>query len=195
LKLVFINRTLYKAEQLADKYSGQAYDLENIEGAISNANCIFSCTGAPGYIVHSDLLNRIYRESNHPNLIIDIAVPRDIETKGIPRGIRVFDLEGLKIYLKNQEKEIALDLPIAIKIISDEIKLFEAWSESQCDEAIAYYDEKFESLRLQFLDETSEELSQEEYQMLDKFSRSFLHRIKSTIHQVVKTNKSKKIAS
>jgi glutamyl-tRNA reductase len=97
--------------------------------------------------------------------------------------------------LKNQEKEIALDLPIAIKIINDEIKLFEAWSESQSDETIAHYDEKLESLRLQFMDETKEELSEEEYQMLDKLSRSLLHRIKSTIHQVIKTNKPQKIAS
>jgi len=193
--LIFINRTLYKAEKLAEQYSGQAYELGKIENALLNANCIFSCTGAPGYIVHSDLINRIYKKSNHLELIIDIALPRDIETEGIPGEIKVFDLEGLKIYLKNVEKEIALDLPVATKIISDEIKLFEAWSESQNDERIAYFDEKFESLRLQFMDEAGEELSEEEYQMLDKFSRSFLHRIKSTVHQIIKINKSQKIAS
>jgi len=193
--LVFVNRTLYKAEKLAEQYSGRAYELKKIENALLNSNCIFSCTGSPGYVVHADLINRIYKKTNHPELIIDIALPRDIETNGIHRDIQVFDLEGLKIYLKNQEKEIALDLPIATKIINDEIKLFEAWSESQIDEAIAYFDEKFESLRLQFMDETSEGLSEEEYQMLDKFSRSFLHRIKSTIHQIVKTNKSQNLAS
>jgi glutamyl-tRNA reductase len=193
--LIFVNRTLYKAEKLAEQYSGKAYELEKIENAILNANCIFSCTGAPGYIVHSDLIRRIYKKIKHPALIIDIALPRDIETEGIPGEIQVFDLEGLKLYLKNLEKEIALDMPFAIKIINDEIKLFEAWSESQNDETIAYFDQKFESLRLQFMDETSEELSEEEYQMLDKFSRSFLHRIKSTIHQIIKTNKSQKIAS
>jgi glutamyl-tRNA reductase len=193
--LIFVNRTLYKAEKLADQYSGQAYELKKIENALLNAQCIFSCTGAPGYIIHSELIKRIYRKSNHLEIIIDIAVPRDIETNGIPNEIHVFDLEGLKTYLKNQEKEIALDLPIAIKIINDEIKLFEAWSESQSDETIAYYDEKLESLRLQFMNETKEELSEEEYQMLDKLSRSLLHRIKSTIHQVIKTNKPQKIAS
>jgi glutamyl-tRNA reductase len=193
--LIFVNRTLYKAEKLADQYSGQAYELKKIENALLNAQCIFSCTGAPGYIIHSELIKRIYRKSNHLEIIIDIAVPRDIETNGIPNEIHVFDLEGLKTYLKNQEKEIALDLPIAIKIINDEIKLFEAWSQSQSDETIAYYDEKLESLRLQFMNETKEELSEEEYQMLDKLSRSLLHRIKSTIHQVIKTNKPQKIAS
>jgi hypothetical protein len=45
------------------------------------------------------------------------------------------------------------------------------------------------------MDETKEELSEEEYKMLDKFSRSLLHRIKSTIHQFVKTDNSQKIAS
>ena len=97
--------------------------------------------------------------------------------------------------MNNQEKEIALDLPIAIKIISDEIKLFEAWNECQSDETIAHYDEKFESLRIKFMNEISEGLLKEDYQMLDKFSRSFLHRIRSTIYEIAKTNKSQKIAS
>jgi glutamyl-tRNA reductase len=192
---VFVNRTLYKAEKFADQFSGSAYDLGNIEEAVSNVKCIFSCTGAPGYIINSNLLNRIYKKSNSIKLIIDIAVPRDVETIGIPNEILVYDLEKLKNYLQFQEKQIESDLPIVNKIINDEVNLFEAWSDSYNDESIAFYDEKIESLRLKFLNEIKDEFSDEEFKTFDKFSKSLLHRIKSTVHQVIKTNKSQKIAS
>ncbi|MBT8379064.1 MAG: glutamyl-tRNA reductase [Ignavibacteria bacterium] len=192
---VFVNRTRYKAEKLADQYSGCAFDLENIQEAISNVSCIFSCTGAQDFIVQSGIINSVYIKSNQLKLIIDIAVPRDVETIGIPKAIQVFDLEELKNYLKNKQKEILLDLPIANEIIEDEVELFKAWIESQSDETMAYYDEKIELLRLQYLNEIKEQLSYEDYRAFDKFSKSLLHRIKSTVHQVVKTNKSDKIAS
>jgi glutamyl-tRNA reductase len=193
--LIFVNRTLYKAEKLADKYSGRAFGMNKIEEAISNVKCIFSCTGAPGYIITSDMLNRINSKPNNLKLIVDIAVPRDIDSCGLKREIEVFDLEGMKTYLKNQEKQVASELPIALKIINDEVNLFEAWSESQGDESIAYYDEKFESIRQKFLEESNQNLSEEELQLLDKYSRSLIHRLKSTIHQIVKTNKTQNKAS
>jgi glutamyl-tRNA reductase len=193
--LVFINRTLYKAEKLADQYCGRAFGLDDVEEALANVKGIFSCTGAPHYIISSELLNRIYQKSNYPELIIDIAVPRDIDTNGLPEAIKVFDMEGLKSYLMDQEKEIALELPIAEKIIEDETSLFEAWSDSQGDETIAYYDEKFESLRLQFLEETKGDLSKEEFQTLEKYSRSLIHRLKATLYQIIKTNNSQKKVS
>jgi len=193
--LVFINRTLHKAENLADQYRGRAFGLDNIKEALLNVKCIFSCTGAPGYIISSESLNRIYKKSNCLELIIDIAVPRDIDTNGLPKAIKVFDLEGLKSYLMDQEKEITLELPIAEKIIADETALFEAWSDSQGDETIAYYDEKFESLRLQFLEETKESISKEEFHILEKYSRSLIHRLKATLYQIIKTNDSQKKVS
>lgn len=193
--LLFINRTLYKAEKLVNEYSGKAFGLDEIEDGVLGANCIFSCTGAPGYIITSEKLKRIITNSNELKLIFDIAVPRDIDISNVPEEVEVFDLEGLKAYLKNQAEEIALDLPVAEKIISSETNIFEAWSESQNDDTIAYYDEKFESMRLQFLNESKENLSEEEFKLFDKFSRSLMHRIKSTLHQAINTNNNQNKAS
>ena len=185
--LIFINRTLYKAQKLANQFSGRAFGFNRMESALSGAKCIFSCTGAPDFVITSEMLKRITGKANNLNLIIDIAIPRDIDTGNLSGKIEVFDLDGLKTRLINQEKEIALDLPIIEKIILEETRIFEAWSESQSDETIAYYDEKLEYLRQQILDETKESISGEEFQLLEKFSRSLLHRLKSTIHQIVKT--------
>ena len=100
--LYFVNRTLYKAEELADKYNGTAFSLNKFEEPLSKSKCLFSCTGSSEFIITSDLLNKIYNQTNCPKLIIDMAIPRDVETEGISKEIKVFNLEGLKNYLEKQ---------------------------------------------------------------------------------------------
>ncbi len=173
---------------MANKFSGNAFNLKQIEDALNGVNCIFSSTGSPGFIINSDLLNIISFLSKHLKLIIDMAIPRDIDSNGISEDIEFYDLEGLKTFLDNQKEEIVSELPIAEKIISDEVKIFEVWSEYQNDNTMAYFNEKVESIRLQLLDEAKLQNSEEEIKNLDKFSRSLVHRLKSTINQVLKTN-------
>ena len=69
----------------------------------------------------------------------------------------------------------------------DETKIFEEWHESRDDESIAYFTEKLELIRLQLMEETKIQVSEDELQLLDKFSKSLTHRVKSTINQIIKT--------
>ena len=117
-----------------------------------------------------------------------MAVPRDVNTNGLIKDIEVIDLEGLKTFLDKQEKEISLDLNKAEKIISVEANVFEAWNDSQKDEYLGYFAEKAEKLRLQLLEENRLQISDDELLLLDKFSRSLLHRLKSTINQTILIN-------
>jgi len=117
-----------------------------------------------------------------------MAVPRDINTDRIIKEIEVIDLEELKKYLEVQKTDIEADIPLAQKIISDEANIFEVWNESQKDDYLGVFAEKIESIRLQLLDESKLQVSEYEMKLLDKFSRSLLHRMKSTIAQTVLMN-------
>jgi len=193
--LYFVNRTLYKAAELAEKYSGTAFSLDRFEEPLAISKCLFACTGSQEFIITSNQLNKIYDETNCPELIIDMAIPRDVDTKGINEAIKIFNLEGLKIYLEKQRDNISSDLSIAEKIIEDEADIFEVWNEAQKDDVFAPLAEKIELMRQQLLDETNAQFSQEEYQLLDKFSRSLVHRLKAIVNQVLKTNANQKKAS
>ena len=186
--LIFVNRTLYKAEELAEKYNGLAFSLDRIQEPLISSKCVFTCTGSANYILTSDVINAAYNKSHCPCLLIDMAVPRDINTDRINKEIEIIDLEGLKKYLEVQQTNIEVDIPLAQKIISDEANIFEVWNENQNDDYLRAFAEKAESVRLQLLDETKLQVSEEEMQLLDKFSRSLLHRMKSTIIQTVLMN-------
>lgn len=183
--LIFVNRTLYKAEELAQKYNGLAFDLDRITEPLLNSKCVFTCTGSNDYILTSEIINDSYNKLRCPSLLIDMAVPRDINTSGIYKEINVIDLEELKKYLEVQKSEIELDLPLAQKIISDEAKIFEVWNESRKEDYLGGFAEKTESIRLQLLDEIKLQVSEDQLKLLDKFSRSLLHRIKPIINQAV----------
>ena len=188
LHLIFVNRTLHKAEELAEKYNGLAFDLDNLHEPLITSKCIFTCTGSADYIINSDFINYSFSKSRNPSLIVDMAVPRDINTEGINKEIEIIDLEELKKYLAAQKSEIEIDIPLARKIISDEVNIFEVWNESQKDDYVGVFAEKVELIRLQLLDETRLQVSEEELLLIDKFSRSLLHRMKSTITQTVLLN-------
>ena len=193
--LYFVNRTLYKAGELAEKFNGTAFALNKIEEPLTKSKCLFSCTGSSEIIITSNLLNKIYDKTNYPELIIDMAIPRDVDTNGISEDIKVSNLEGLKIYLEKQRTKTDLEISSAEKIIEDEVNVFEVWNETQNDDVFAPFAEKIEQMRQQLLDETNTQLSENEFQLLDKFSRSLMHRLKASINQALRTNRYQKKVS
>ena len=187
LHLLFVNRKLYRAEEMADKYNGLAFSLDDIEEPLISSKCVFTCTGAPGFIIDAELINKVYSKNKQPKLLIDMAAPRDINTKGLKNDVEIIDLEGLKKYMEKEKEETAFAIPEAEKIIMGETCVFEAWNESQKDETICLLDEKMELARLQLLDEMSLQSSVSELEILDKFSKSLSHRMKTVFTQTIKT--------
>jgi glutamyl-tRNA reductase len=193
--LNFINRTLYKAEELAAKYSGTAYTLDKIEEPLAKSKCLFSCTGSSGFIITSNQLNKIYDETGCLELIIDMAIPRDVDTRGINEKINIFNLEKLKIYLEKQRIKTALDLSLADRIIENEANIFEVWSDARKEDVFGPFAEKIEIMRQQLIDETNAQFSEDELQSLDKFSNSLIHRLKAIVNQALRINVNRKKAS
>jgi glutamyl-tRNA reductase len=184
--LIFINRTLYKAEIMAEEFDSEAYPFDKLMYILSNADAVFSSTGAPHYIVNSKMLQSLAKRQIGPKLIIDMAVPRDFNTEGLPSDIRTFDISDLKKYLSKQSEKKAKDLPKAEKIIEDEVKVFSAWTEFSGSDLLKPYAEKFEITRLQILDEFRSQFSSKDLELVDKLSRRMLHRLQATFANVLK---------
>lgn len=77
---VFVNRNILKAAELADEFGGRAYGLAELPEVLSQADIVFSATGAPVPVVTKAIVAEAMRErENTPLMLIDIAVPRDID--------------------------------------------------------------------------------------------------------------------
>ncbi|MCX7735550.1 MAG: glutamyl-tRNA reductase [Candidatus Kapabacteria bacterium] len=175
--LIFVNRTLYKAEILAEEYGGIASPLSNIENILTECKAIFSSTGSPDYIVTNEILQRLIAQGKCPNLIIDMAIPRDIETRNLPEEIEVYDLGRLNGYLERQNLERMKDFPKAEKIIEDEVRLFQTWADNSDNELLQPIAEKIELVRQNLINEYENQFSDQSKAKVDKITRQLIHRI------------------
>ncbi len=179
-KFIFVNRTFYKAEELAHTYGGQAMGLSEIEKALASSNAVFASTGAKGFIVNKEMIHRLAVQERCPRLIVDMAVPRDIDTAGLPENIKAYTINDLQHFLDEERQKAMMDIPLAEEIIVAEARLFDAWADSRNNKMLEPYAEKFEMIRQQLFEEYKSQLPTESISKVDKMTRSLVHRMQST---------------
>ncbi|CAN5617641.1 glutamyl-tRNA reductase [soil metagenome] len=118
-RMIIANRALERAANLAADLHAEAISLDQLPAALADADLVISSTGAPDAVVDAETVLAGRRgQSTRPCLMIDIAMPRDIEpdVAGLP-GITVCDLDDLhdliEINLENRKgaaREIEADI-------------------------------------------------------------------------------------
>ncbi len=79
-KFLVANRTLERAQALAEARGGRGITLSEIPGVLENVDIIISSTASPLPILGKGAVERALRKRKHrPFFMVDIAVPRDIE--------------------------------------------------------------------------------------------------------------------
>lgn len=185
-RFIFLNRTVHKAQELAVDFGGNAFPLTQIAENLVKADIIFSSTSAPIPIIPSKIISDSFYLSGNPKLILDLAIPRDIEADGIPDTIQYFNIEKLKELLEKEQNRKLHDLPICDKIIETEVQLFSSWSNSVEHKIFEPYQEKFEKIRLEIIEEYRNQFSEETIEKIDKITRQLLHRTQAVFVSILK---------
>ena len=90
--MVIANRTFANAHQLAATLHATAIPLAEVESALPKADVIITSTGSPQPIIKTEWIRQAIKRRRHqPMLIVDIAVPRDVEASAA-------DLEDVYLY-------------------------------------------------------------------------------------------------
>jgi glutamyl-tRNA reductase len=80
--VTFANRTLERAQHLAERFRGRAITLNELTSQLAVHDIIVSCTASTLPIIGKGLVESALRARKHrPFLIIDLAVPRDVEAE------------------------------------------------------------------------------------------------------------------
>lgn len=97
-ELVFTNRTLSRAEELADTFGGKAVPFDKLPELLAAADVIISSTGAPRPILQKTLIEKaISAREYRPMFLIDIAVPRDVEPDaGEIENVYLYNVDDLQ---------------------------------------------------------------------------------------------------
>lgn len=74
------NRTVERAQVLADEFDATAYGLSSLPELVASADIIISSTASPVPIIGKGLMEKAIKQRRHrPVFMVDLAVPRDIE--------------------------------------------------------------------------------------------------------------------
>jgi glutamyl-tRNA reductase len=79
-RMTFANRTLERAQGLADRFLGRAITLNELPAQLATHDIVVSCTASTLPIIGKGLTESALRARKHrPMLMFDLAVPRDVE--------------------------------------------------------------------------------------------------------------------
>ena len=133
--IIFIaNRTYEKAKKLADEIDAQAVRFSELAKYIKKADIIITATSSPHYIYKEETLKYTRRDL----LIIDLAVPRDVEP-GVSnkKNIDLCGIEDLNLIIEKSLKKKSYEAVKAKEIISKEVEeLWKEFIESEQEEAL-----------------------------------------------------------
>ena len=80
--MVFANRTVERAQALADRFVGRTITLNDLAMQLPLHDIVVTCTASPLPIIGKGMLESALRVRKHrPILVVDLAVPRDVEAE------------------------------------------------------------------------------------------------------------------
>nr|WP_202395605.1 glutamyl-tRNA reductase [Virgibacillus halodenitrificans] len=128
-EITVVNRTLEKAEALADKFAAKADQFDNLLPVLQKADILISSTGSEELVLTKQSLAAIQKKrKGNPLFLVDIAVPRDLDPRiGELENVFLYDIDDLQhIVDENLQARKAAAEQIEIQV-EEEIVLFKEW--------------------------------------------------------------------
>jgi glutamyl-tRNA reductase len=177
------NRHYDRAIGLAQRFGGEAVRLDDLPQELARADIVVSATGSPHQIVGRDELALVVAErEGRPLLLIDIAVPRDIDSavRDLP-GIAVYDMDDLQREVARNLSGREAEASRARVVVEQEVARFADWLASlEVVPTIAALRERGETIVEQVLDENAgrwELLSEADRARLEVLARAIVRRL------------------
>lgn len=124
VKTVFVsNRNYSRAAHLAEKFQGIAVPYEDFLKCAVDADIVITSTGAPHYIIRAwDVAHLMPKRNGRPLVLIDIAVPRDVEPEvEAIAGVQLFNIDSLEAVVESNMKERVQEAKAAEGLIQEEL--------------------------------------------------------------------------
>jgi glutamyl-tRNA reductase len=131
--LLVVNRTWSKAIELAARCGGRALEWPDLPSALVQADVLLACTGSPQPLVGVDDVEILLEtRAGRPLLIVDIAVPRDVDPAvGSLPGVTLLDMDALAAFAEYGMASRRREVPHAERIVAEEVRRYSDLSEQR----------------------------------------------------------------
>ncbi|HEC09850.1 MAG TPA: glutamyl-tRNA reductase [Acidimicrobiales bacterium] len=149
------NRTPAKAEALAELAGGIPVELDDLVDELAHVDVLLTSTGANSLMLdHGDIASVVGRRDGHPLLVIDVAVPRDVDPAVAELdGVTLLDMEDIGAFAREGREGRRREVAHVETIIDEEVRHFaELRSARAADPLITSLRAEGEAIRLHELD-------------------------------------------
>jgi len=178
--LTITNRTAEKGEELAKKVGGKFISLNEFKYELHNFDIVISATSASDYILHfEDFKKALKKRRGNPVVIMDIAIPRDIEpsVQNID-GVFYHDIDSLKVIVEQNLEMRKQEVPKVKSIIEEEAASFFAWYNTlEILPTIKLFREFFEEIREDEINKISHKFDEHQLEKIDHMTRRLIGRV------------------
>ncbi len=161
-KIIVANRTRERAMGLAQQFGADVISLPDIPDYLHKADIVISSTASPLPIIGKGMVeSAIRKRKRQPILIVDIAVPRDVEQQvGDLNDIYLYTVDDLQSIVNQNIEQRKVEAIQAEAIVSEESAVFMTWLRSlQAVDSIREYRTSANSIREELIAKSMQSLS------------------------------------
>lgn len=120
------NRTWDKAVDLASSVGGRAVRLADLDTSLAEVDLLLTGTAAQTIMLeHADLARIMAARDGRPLLVIDIAVPRDVDASARDLdGVTLLDMDDLRAFVESGLDERRREVAAVEDIVAEELERF-----------------------------------------------------------------------
>jgi len=160
--IIVANRTVERAQILADQFDGEAIALSDMPARLVDADIIISSTASQLPILGKGAVERALKSRKHrPMFMVDIAVPRDIEPEVSDlRDVYLYTVDDLHDVIEEGQQSREQAAEQAEEIIDNETEHFLGWLRSlDAVDTIRAYRDKADIIRENALQHAQKQLA------------------------------------
>lgn len=127
--VVVANRTVERAAEVAARVGGRSAGYDELAGLLEETDIVVSATSAPHYMVTRSMVDAaVARRGGEPLLIVDLALPRDVEPSvGELGDVFLYDIDDLRQIVEENRERRAGELPEAEAIVESAVEDYWGW--------------------------------------------------------------------
>jgi glutamyl-tRNA reductase len=179
-EVLVANRTWRKAKELADRVGGRALRLVDLSAAMAEVDLLLTSTGATSVLVdHADLEPVLAARAGAELLIVDVAVPRDVDPAAaeLP-GVTLLDMDDLRAFAEAGLAERRREVGQVRDLIDEEVARYrDAVAARQVAPLITAMRERVEEVRAAEVARLGRRLDDVESAALDQLSKGLVAKL------------------
>lgn len=128
-KLLILNRSREKAEEIAAELGATAMTLDRLEEALPRADILISSTASPHPVIMKDDVKAALRKRRHrPMFLVDIAVPRDIDPAiSKLKDVYLYTIDDLQQVVDENMQQRSEAAQVAMASVDEAVSTFMRW--------------------------------------------------------------------